>query len=110
MDYKRQFVRFASLNHSKSLDRLFMIKYYQLKYIISYGFMANQTVAYFISIVAGSKKLNKKEGDVLVRRLKRQTLKKIGRHYKLTGERIRQIEKTALVKLIKKIYQMILFD
>ena len=67
--------------------------------------MSNQTLVYFINLVLQSKKLTLKEEDILVRRLRRKKLKQIGRKYKLTDERIRQIEKAALVKLQSKIYQ-----
>ncbi|OGK51645.1 hypothetical protein A2966_04955 [Candidatus Roizmanbacteria bacterium RIFCSPLOWO2_01_FULL_41_22] len=67
--------------------------------------MSNQTLVYFINFILRSKKLTLKEEDILVRRLRRKKLKQIGRKYKLTDERIRQIEKAALVKLQSKIYQ-----
>jgi DNA-directed RNA polymerase sigma subunit (sigma70/sigma32) len=72
--------------------------------------MGNQTVAYFRTLIKSSLKLNPKEKDILVERLRRKTLKKIGRRYKVSGEWIRQIEKKALIKLMKKIYQMLLFE
>jgi len=67
--------------------------------------LSNQTLVYFINFILRSKKLTLKEEDILVRRLRRKKLKQIGRKYKLTDERIRQIEKAALVKLQSKIYQ-----
>lgn len=72
--------------------------------------MGNKTVGYFISIIAESNKLNKREKDILIKRARGKTLKKIGRKYKLTAERIRQIEAVAIVKFLKKIYQLMLFD
>lgn len=71
--------------------------------------MANQTIAYFVSIIKTSPKLNKKGKEVLINRLQQKTLKKIGKKYKVSAERIRQIEKTALVELKKTIYQPRLF-
>ena len=72
--------------------------------------MTNQTVSYFSSIIRGSRKLNRREKEVLLRRLTKKTLIKIGRKNKVTGERIRQIEKSALEKLVKKMSQLLLFD
>lgn len=72
--------------------------------------MGNQTLAYFGTLIHSSLKLTPKEKDILGARLRRKTLKKIGRRYKVSGEWIRQIEKNALVKLMKKIYQMMLFE
>lgn len=72
--------------------------------------MGNQTIEYFISIVQNSKELTKKEKDILIKRLKDKTLEKIGKKYKVSGERIRQIEEKALLKFIAKICQLNLFD
>lgn len=72
--------------------------------------MSNRTVGYFASIIKNSKELNKKEKEVLVKRLKDTTLEKIGKRYKVSGERVRQIEEQALLKFIKKACQLFLFD
>lgn len=72
--------------------------------------MSSQTWDYFISVIQGAKELNKKEKEILIRRLKTQNLKKIGRKYKITAERIRQIEKDALTKFKKKMIQLLLLD
>jgi len=72
--------------------------------------MSTQTLRYFKSTILNSKELTRKEKDVLIRRLTSKTLKKIGRKYHLTGERIRQIEKGALAKFFKKVCQLILLD
>lgn len=73
--------------------------------------MSSQSLDYFISIVNAARNLTKKEKDILVRRLHGVTLQKIGRRYKVTDERIRQIEEEALDKLgNKKISQLLLFD
>lgn len=72
--------------------------------------MANQTIRYFSSLLRESHELNAKEKDILHRRLKNQHLKKIGRKYKVTAERIRQIEEHALGKFTKKVLQLLLVD
>lgn len=72
--------------------------------------MSSQSFSYFKTLIEDSKILSKKEKDILVRRLQGITLRRIGRRYKLTAERIRQIEEEALVKLGKKISQLLLFD
>ncbi|MFH1832596.1 MAG: sigma factor-like helix-turn-helix DNA-binding protein [Candidatus Levyibacteriota bacterium] len=72
--------------------------------------MGNKTIGYFVSLIESSDKLNKKEKDILVKRVKGKILEKIGKKYRLSAERIRQIEKVALIKFMKKIYQLLLFD
>lgn len=72
--------------------------------------IANQTVRYFVKIVRDSKELNRKEKEILVARLEEKTLEKIGRKYKLTAERIRQIEEAAISKFLAKVKQLFLFD
>lgn len=72
--------------------------------------MSNQTVAYFKLIVKNSKELTAKEKEILLRRLDDKTLKKIGRKFKLSAERIRQLEEKALNKFIKQICQLLLFE
>lgn len=72
--------------------------------------MTSKSKQYFISIIVNSKSLNKKDKDILVKRLQGMTLHRIGRRYKLSAERIRQIEEEALAKLGKKISQLLLFD
>lgn len=72
--------------------------------------MSNRTVSYFISIVKNSKELTKKEKEILTKRLQDKTLEKIGKKYKVTAERVRQIEEKALIKFIAKICQLNLFD
>ena len=72
--------------------------------------MNNRTIAYFTSLIQKSDKLKDKEKVILLLRLRRKTLEKIGKKYKVSGERVRQIESVALMKLIKKIYQLVLFD
>lgn len=72
--------------------------------------MSSQTISYFISIIQNAKELDKKEKDILTRRLKDTTLAKIGKKYKVSDERIRQIEQRAIQKFIKKMCQLMLFD
>jgi len=72
--------------------------------------MPNQTIGYFINFISKSHRLKPKEADILVRRLKRKKLKTIGRRYKVSYERIRQIEKISLNKLSAKTYQENLFN
>lgn len=72
--------------------------------------MSSQTIEYFISIIKRAKELSGKEKAILVKRLQKQKLEKVGRKYKVTGERIRQIEKEALLKFEKKMIQLMLFD
>lgn len=71
--------------------------------------MPNRTLAYFIDFVKKTHRLKPKEADVLALRLKRKKLKSIGRRYKVSYERIRQIEKISLKKLNSKSYQEKLF-
>ncbi len=72
--------------------------------------VANQTVRYFIKIVKKSHELSKKEKEILVARLEDRTLEKIGKKYKLSAERIRQIEEEAIKKFLAKVNQLFLFD
>lgn len=72
--------------------------------------MSSQTWDYFIFFIQNARELSKKEKEILVKRLRAQKLKKIGRKYKVTAERIRQIEKEALSKFKKKITQLLLLD
>lgn len=72
--------------------------------------MGNKTILYFASFIKNSKELNHQEKEILLRRLKDKTLEKIGKRYKLSGERIRQIEEKALRKFIAKICQLFLID
>ena len=72
--------------------------------------MSNKTVGYFASVVATAKELTPRERDILLSRLKRSKLKKIAKHYHITPERVRQIEQTALKKIIQKKAQLLLFD
>ena len=71
--------------------------------------MSNRTLLYFIDFVKKTHRLKSKEADVLIMRLKRIKLKSIGRKYKVSYERIRQIEKAALIKLDNESYQEKLF-
>ncbi len=72
--------------------------------------MPNQTVAYFTSVIKRSKECTDKEKKILTYRMKRVKLEKIGKKFKVTGERIRQIEEETLKKFEKAIMQLRLFD
>lgn len=72
--------------------------------------MRNKTVNYFKSLIEKSDKLKPKEKEILLKRLDGKTLERIGKKYKVSAERIRQIEEVALIKLMKKIYQLLLFE
>lgn len=72
--------------------------------------MGNQTLAYFSSLIADSNKLNRKEKEILLKRVEGKHLRKIGKKYKISAERVRQIEEVAIKKLLKKIYQLMLFE
>jgi DNA-directed RNA polymerase sigma subunit (sigma70/sigma32) len=71
--------------------------------------MPNRTLSYFIDFIRTTHRLKPKEADVLILRLKRKKLKTIGRKYRLSYERIRQIEKVSLNKLDTDSYQETLF-
>jgi DNA-directed RNA polymerase sigma subunit (sigma70/sigma32) len=71
--------------------------------------MSNRTLIYFIDFVKKTHRLKPKEADILTLRLKRIKLKSIGKKYKVSYERIRQIEKESLIKLNNKSYQEKLF-
>lgn len=72
--------------------------------------LANQTVRYFIKIVKNSHELSQKEKEILIARLEEKTLVKIGKKYKLSAERVRQIEEEAIRKFLAKVNQLFLFD
>ena len=72
--------------------------------------IGNQTVRYFIKIVRDSRELNQKEKEILIARLEEKTLEKIGKKYKLTAERIRQIEEGAISKFLAEVKQLFLFE
>ncbi|MCX6730938.1 MAG: hypothetical protein NTZ55_03750 [Candidatus Roizmanbacteria bacterium] len=71
--------------------------------------MSNRTLIYFTEFVKKTHRLKPKEADVLSLRLKGKKLKLIGKKYKVSYERIRQIEKESLIKLATKTYQEKLF-
>jgi DNA-directed RNA polymerase sigma subunit (sigma70/sigma32) len=72
--------------------------------------MSSQTMAYFQSVIVKSKELTRKEKDIILKRLQKKPLRIIARKYKVTGERIRQIENEALKKFLKKICQLVLIE
>ncbi|OGM25005.1 hypothetical protein A3D00_04225 [Candidatus Woesebacteria bacterium RIFCSPHIGHO2_02_FULL_38_9] len=69
----------------------------------------NRTLSYFSARILKLPHLTSKEKDVLIQRLHKITLEKIGYAYSLTEARIRQIEKIAIKKVKSKLYQQILF-
>ncbi len=72
--------------------------------------MSSQTLLYFQTVIQNSKELTHREKDILVKRLDRVTLEKLSRRYKLSDERVRQIEEEGLAKFLKKACQLLLFD
>lgn len=72
--------------------------------------IANQTVKHFIKFIDKFPLLSEKERLVLSQRLQEKKLKKIGRKFKVTAERIRQIEFGAILKLKQKYRQLALFE
>ncbi|OGM14882.1 hypothetical protein A3A76_02020 [Candidatus Woesebacteria bacterium RIFCSPLOWO2_01_FULL_39_23] len=71
---------------------------------------ANRTIRFFSAHIRKLPHLSVKEKKVLVKRLRRITLEKIGKKYGVTEGRIRQIEKKALQKVKSKYYQQRLFQ
>jgi DNA-directed RNA polymerase sigma subunit (sigma70/sigma32) len=70
---------------------------------------SNQTLKYFRFFIKHIPQLNGREKEVLLKRLKRVTLEKIGEFFGLTEGRIRQIEKLAIAKIKRKSQQLALF-
>ncbi|MBI4058469.1 hypothetical protein HY408_01750 [Candidatus Gottesmanbacteria bacterium] len=70
----------------------------------------NQTLRYIAILINKLPLLSTKEKEILVKRLEEKTLKKIGKTYQVSGERIRQLEKQALNKVRNKSYQQVLFE
>jgi DNA-directed RNA polymerase sigma subunit (sigma70/sigma32) len=69
----------------------------------------NKTLAYFSKTIDKIAELTAREKEVVLKRLRSKTLEKIGKKFKLTEARIRQIEKTALMKIESKWHQQRLF-
>ena len=72
--------------------------------------MSSKPKDYFISFIQNARELSRKEKEILVKRLQTQKLKRIGRKYRATAERIRQIEKEAFSQFRKKLLQLLLLD
>jgi DNA-directed RNA polymerase sigma subunit (sigma70/sigma32) len=70
----------------------------------------NRTLRYFSKYIKFLPQLSFKERYVLKKRLRMITLESIGEKFSVTESRIRQIERLALIKLKKKIYQPKLFS
>jgi len=66
-------------------------------------------VRYFSFLIKSLPQLTGREKEVLIRRLKARTLDKIGGKFDLTEGRIRQIERTAILKVKSKAKQLALF-
>lgn len=71
--------------------------------------MPNQTIKYFKDILVSSTRISEKERNILIKRLQGKNLELIAKKNKVSDERIRQIEKASLEKLMKKIFQEKLF-
>ncbi len=71
---------------------------------------ANRTLRYFTAHIRKLPHLTSKEKDVLVRRLRKVTLERIGKSFEVTEGRIRQIEKGAIKKVKSRYYQQALFE
>jgi DNA-directed RNA polymerase sigma subunit (sigma70/sigma32) len=70
---------------------------------------SNRTLKYFSRFIKSVPQLNQKEKDVLIGRLRENTLEGIGGSFGRSEARIRQIEKRALAKIKNKKYQLSLF-
>lgn len=70
----------------------------------------NRTVDYFTTLINNSNRLSKKEKEILTGRANGVTLERLGKKFKVTGERIRQREDRAIAKLLRRFSQLLLFD
>lgn len=70
---------------------------------------SNQTLKYFSSLIRNIPDLTGRERRVLLKRIKKMTHVAIGKKWNVTEGRIRQIERTALLKVKSKAHQMALF-
>jgi len=70
---------------------------------------SNQTILYFKSLIKHKFDLTGKESEILIKRLRRNTLEEIGKKFGITESRVRQIEKAALSKIKSKTHQLTLF-
>jgi len=71
--------------------------------------MSNKTIRYFSVFIKKIPDLSGKERKVLLGRLRKRTLTKIGKAFGVTEGRIRQIEKKAIGKIRSKHHQLALF-
>lgn len=71
---------------------------------------SNQTLRFFRYLIRSSIDLTNKEKVVLLRRLRKATLEKIGEKYMISESRIRQIEKAAITKMKSNTHQLTLFN
>ncbi len=72
--------------------------------------IGNQTVRHFLRFIEKFPLLTEREKWVLSQRLQEQKLKKIGKKFKVSAERVRQIEWGAILKLKQKYRQLALFE
>ncbi len=70
---------------------------------------SNKTLSYFLRYIKKLPQLNFKEKYILARRLRKKTLEGIGKKFSVTEARVRQIEKIAITKIKRGIYQQELF-
>jgi DNA-directed RNA polymerase sigma subunit (sigma70/sigma32) len=70
---------------------------------------SNRTLKFFRSYIKSASDLSGKERTVILKRLRRVSLEQIGKVFKVTEGRIRQIEKVAIKKLKSKARQLNLF-
>ena len=70
---------------------------------------SNRTLRFFTFFIKNTPDLTGKEKDVLLKRLKTETLEKTGKFFNLTEGRVRQIERSALDKIRSKTHQLTLF-
>jgi DNA-directed RNA polymerase sigma subunit (sigma70/sigma32) len=71
--------------------------------------MSNKTIRYFSVFIKKIPDLSGKERKVLLERLRKRTLARIGKSFGVTEGRIRQIEKKAIGKIKSKHHQLALF-
>jgi DNA-directed RNA polymerase sigma subunit (sigma70/sigma32) len=70
---------------------------------------SNQTLKYFSRFIKRFPHLTGREREVLLKRLNVNSLEKIGKSYNVTEARVRQIERSAILKIKSKAQQLALF-
>lgn len=71
---------------------------------------ANKTLRFLSNYIKNLPQITEKERTVLLKRLRSVTLKKIGLKFGVTESRVRQIEKGAIRKVKRGLYQQSLFS